>query len=215
MEEFCKKYFKLLNEEYSGINLTRITDYNDFVLKQIKDSIEPYRQSLIFQDALSKCKILVDIGFGGGFPIVPLAFTLPSIKFIGIETRGKKVKVVSEIAKKLDVLNATFVHSRIENVEIDTEVVMTLKAVGKVDDFLGKINTTKTIKVFFYKGPNFYDLEKEQLKLALDNWKIIEEREIVLEGVEKRYLIGFENKKVLRGTENKTIKNLVKLTHLL
>jgi len=215
METFSKRYFDLLTGEYSGINLTRIVDYDEFLVKQIKDSVEAYKQSNIFQKRLQSSRCLVDVGFGGGFPILPLANMLPELLFVGVETRGKKVKVVSEISQKLGQENTKFIHSRIENLLIDREVTVSLKAVGKVFDFLDKIKTTKIISVFFYKGPNFYDLEHEQIKKALVDWNIIEEREINLQGVEKRYLIGFQNKKVLRGTENKFCKNLVKLSDLL
>lgn len=213
--DFAKNYYDLLVGEYSGINLTRITNYDEFLLKQISDSLEAYNQSEVFKNSLAQNNIHVDIGFGGGFPLLPLANHLPEKKFVGIETRGKKVKVVSEIANKLRVNNVCLVHERIENILIDLPASLSLKAVGKVNDFLSKIFASQKVQVFFYKGPNFYELESEQIKMAEVNWKMIEEREINLQGVEKRYLIGFENKEVLRGTENKQVKNLVKLSELL
>jgi 16S rRNA (guanine527-N7)-methyltransferase len=215
MEKFSKSYYDMLVGEYAGINLTRIVDYGEFWVKQILDSLEAYKQSPVFQKEILENRFHIDIGFGGGFPILPLAKFLPEVQFCGIETRAKKVKVVSEISTKLGITNAKFIHSRIEDVLIDKTATISLKAVGKVHDFLNKINTTKTVTVFFYKGPNFYDLEQEQMTKSLIDWDLVEEREILLEGVEKRYLIGFRNKKVLRGTENKMTKNLVKLSDLL
>jgi 16S rRNA (guanine527-N7)-methyltransferase len=214
VKNFSKKYYELLIGEFSGINLTRITDYDEFYTKQILDSIEPINQSSVFKTSLDNNKIMVDVGFGGGFPILPMAKTYADYKFIGIETRNKKVKVVDQIASALGLNNVYLHHSRIENVLVDQEVTVTFKAVGKVYDFLSKLNCTKKCQVFFYKGPNFYDLEADQILLAREGWDIIEEKEISLEGVEKRYLIGFENKNVLHGTENKTLINLVKLSEL-
>lgn len=213
MEEFSRKYYKLLTEEYKGINLTRINEFNDFKLKQIVDSVKPYEESSIFKNLINKDKIMVDVGFGGGFPIVPMANLLPNIKFVGVETRNKKVKVVTEMAKLLGLKNTKFIHIRLENFFFDKECVVTLKAVGKVNDFLSKISTDKKVSVFFYKGPNFYELEKDQLKQAQTDWDIIEEKEIEVPGTERRILIGFKNKKVLRRTNN--IKQLVKLSSIL
>jgi len=213
MEEFSRKYFDLLTTEYAGINLTRINKFQEFMDKQITDSIRPYEQSDVFKNDVDKCGINVDIGFGGGFPILPLAKLLPKNKFIGIETRNKKVTVVGEIASKLELNNVSFLHSRIENVFIDVECVCTLKAVGKVYDFLSKINTNKIITVYFYKGPGFYDLEKDQVKMAKKNWDIVEEIEIDVPGTEKRILIGFRNKNVPCGT--KITNQLVKLSSIL
>jgi 16S rRNA G527 N7-methylase RsmG len=44
-QEFSRKYFDLLTTDYAGINLTRITNYDEFVLKQIDDSLAPLYQS--------------------------------------------------------------------------------------------------------------------------------------------------------------------------
>lgn len=215
IEDFSKKYFEFLVGEYKGINLTRIVGYDDFFTKQILDSIEPYEQSRVFSKSILEAQLHIDIGFGGGFPILPLANILPQTNFIGIETRGKKVKVVSEIAEKLGLNNVKLIHERIENVLIDVHSTISLKAVGKVNDFLSKINATESVTVFFYKGPNFYEIERDQIESAKEKWSIVEEKEIELDGVEKRYLIGFKNKEVLRGTENKKVKNLVKLSDLI
>lgn len=213
MELFIKNFYDLIIGDYSGINLTRITNYEEFKQKQIDDSLAPLEQSEIFKNDLNRTKLMVDIGFGGGFPILPMAKINTDKKFIGIETRAKKVKVVSEISSSLGLDNVSLIHDRIENILIDKECVCTLKAVGKVFDFLNKINTTKIIHIYFYKGPNFYTLEKDQLIQAKHDWKIVEEIELSVEGTEKRYLIGFENKKVLHGTNNK-LNNLVKLSDL-
>ena len=99
MDDFSKRYFDLLNGEYAGINLTRITDENEFYSKQILDSVEPLRQSKIFNESINKSKLHIDVGFGGGFPLLPLAKSLPSIKFIGFEARAKKVRVENSFFK--------------------------------------------------------------------------------------------------------------------
>lgn len=213
MEEFSRKYFDLLTTEYAGINLTRINKYDEFELKQIHDSIVPYEESTIFKEYVDKYKLNVDIGFGGGFPILPLAKILPDNTFVGIETRAKKCKVVGEISDKLGLTNTSFLHSRIENVLIDRKCVCTFKAVGKVNDFLSKINTTEEVVVFFYKGPGFYEQEAEQLELAKKEWDVIENIGLNVPGTEKRLIIGFKNKTVPRGTKN--TKQLVKLSSIL
>ena len=200
MEDFSSRYYKLLTDDYAGINLTRITDFEEFQLKQIEDSILPLKISNIFNTDIMAADIVIDVGFGGGFPLLPLAYKLPEKKFLGVETRGKKVKVVGEIAALLSLNNVVFKHERIENILIDKKAVVTFKAVGKVHDFLSKINTTEKIRVYFYKGPNFYEIEREQIEKARKDWEIIEEVEIDVPGTEGRILIGFENKKVPHGT---------------
>ena len=86
---------------------------------------------------------------------------------------------------------------------------MTLKAVGKVNDFLERVNTDQHVTVFFYKAKNFYNLEEEQLKKAKKNWEIIEDKQIKINNID-RYLIGFSNKNKVGNNFN----NLVRLSEL-
>ena len=64
------------------------------------------------------------------------------------------------------------------------------------------------------KGPNFYTLEADQIKLAQENWKVIEEKSIEVPGTEGRLIIGFESRNVPCGTGINTANQLVKVTSL-
>lgn len=210
MKEFSQKYLDLLTGEFSGINLTRIESPEEFYNKQILDSVLPEINSQVFKKALEKTGLLIDIGFGGGFPILPLAFKNPEKKFYGFDARAKKVQIVSKIAALLKLSNVKLFHQRYEEVIFDRDVVITFKAVGKVSDLLPLLKTNKTLYVFFYKGPNFYELE--DIEALLDEWELIEEVTYDVEGTEGRVLLGFKNINVLRGT--KTAKN-IKFSELL
>ena len=213
MREFADRYFNLLNNEYAGINLTRINDPDEFWSKQIEDSIAPFEQIDTFKQSLLGHKLHLDIGFGGGFPLLPLAFLNPDFEFHGFEARGKKAKVVQEISEHLGLNNVNCHHLRIENLLIDVPCSISFKAVGKVYDFLSLINTTNKVNVFFYKGPSFDTTELDQFEKAKNDWSVLNKSELDVQGTEKRYIIGFENKKVPHGTLKN--KNLVKLSSLI
>lgn len=212
MKEFARDYFELLNGEFAGINLTRINNFDEFYNKQILDSILPLEQSNEFLKSLSNKKYVVDVGFGGGFPILPLAKMRPDNIFIGVETRKKKADVVRKIAAMLGLKNVFFLHARIENVLIDIDCTITFKAVGKVNDFLSKINTSLATEVYFYKGPGYHELEQDQILKAKKDWDNFCEDELQIPGTDKRFLIGFKNKSVPRGTTD--IKQLVKVSDI-
>ncbi len=199
MKEFAKKYLDLLTGEFAGINLTRITTPEEFYQKQIIDSVLPETESKVFKNCLEETKLMVDVGFGGGFPILPLAFTNPDKKFIGFEARAKKAQVVQKIANTLGLKNATLRHQRLELIDFDVDAMITFKGVGKVSDYLPLLRTNKTLYVFFYKGPNFYELEDFEALIEKD-WELIEEKSYEVPGTEGRILLGFKNRKVLRGT---------------
>ena len=210
MKEFAKKYLDLLTGEFAGINLTRIESFEEFYQKQIVDSVLPQKESEVFAKCLNQTKTMVDIGFGGGFPILPMAQSNPEFNFFGFDARAKKAQVVSQIASRLDLKNVKLIHQRFEEVIFDKDVVVTVKAVGKVADLLPLFKSNKNLYVFFYKGPNFYELE--DIEEVLETWELIEELSYDVDGTEGRVLLGFKNKNVLRGT--KTAKN-IKFSELL
>jgi 16S rRNA (guanine527-N7)-methyltransferase len=204
MQEFSKKYLEILKTDFAGLNLTRILDEDEFFQKQIMDSILPAQESEVFKRKLAECEAIIDIGFGGGFPILPLAKIFPEKKFIGFEARGKKAKAVSEIAKKLEIKNVKLYHQRFEEVDFDKKVLITFKAVSTIPELLSQIITTSQISVFFYKGPSVFELEN--LSTIEKDWLMIDNCKISLPGVENRTLLGFQNKIVLRGTNKKLVK---------
>ncbi len=212
MLDFSIRYLNLLKTKLSGLNLTNILDSDEFYHKQILDSINPYLQSELFRSEVQKSKVVVDVGFGGGFPLLPLAKLLPDVKFIGIESKRKKVDAVKLIAEELNLDNVKVVHSRLEDFLFDTPATVTFKAVGTVQDYLPAIQRTHdNLTVFFYKGPSFMELEGESLEKLKHQWKFLENTEVKVPGTQQRFLVSFSARNVPRGTS----KNLVKLSQLL
>lgn len=60
---------------------------------------------------------VMDIGTGGGFPGIPLAILFPETTFLLIDSIGKKIKVVEEVAQAIGLTNLTAVHGRAEEVD--------------------------------------------------------------------------------------------------
>jgi 16S rRNA (guanine527-N7)-methyltransferase len=212
MLDFSIRYLHVLKTELAGLNLTKILEPDEFYNKQILDSINPYLQSDLFMKEVQKTKLVVDVGFGGGFPILPLAKLLPDVKFVGVESKRKKVDAVTLIAKELGLTNVKLVHSRLEDFLFDRPATVTFKAVGTVKDYLSIIQrTSNNMSVFFYKGPNFLELEESSLPKLANQWKLMENQKIDVPGTEQRYLVSFFAQNVPRGTA----KTLVKLSDFL
>ena len=210
MLDFSIRYLHVLKTKLAGLNLTNILDQDEFYHKQILDSINPYLQSELFKSEVAKTKVVVDVGFGGGFPILPLAKLLPDVKFVGVESKRKKVDAVKLIAEELGLTNVKLVHSRLEDFYFDRPATITFKAVGTVADYLPAIQRNKDVSVFFYKGPNFLELEEKSL-VKLTDWQLRENQEIEVPGTQQRFLVSFSSKNVPRGTP----KFLVKLSDFL
>lgn len=221
MRDFAKRYLEVLEGPLKGINLTRILNEEDFYIKQIFDSVHPLEISAIFKNALESCSIVIDVGFGGGFPMVPLASLIKEKNFIGIESKNKKAEAVKVICSELGIKNVAPMHGRIETFLIDEEAVVIFKAVGKIKDCFDLLNFEKKSKVFFYKGPGLYD--QEDLNNLGPGVSKIEELSFELPDGSQRILIGYDVSPVPRGTirgkvqksSSKNIKkNLVRISTL-
>lgn len=212
MLDFSIRYLHILKTKLEGLNLTNILDPDEFYHKQILDSVNPYLQSELFKEHVQKTKLVVDVGFGGGFPILPLAKLLPDVQFVGVESKRKKVDAVKLIAEDLGLTNVRLVHSRLEDFLFDRPATITFKAVGTVIDYLPIIQRTHSdLSVFFYKGPNFMELESASLPKLQNHWKFLENQLIDVPGTQQRYLVSFSAQNVPRGTG----KTLVKLSEFL
>src|SRR5205809_877510 len=55
---------------------------------------------------------VLDVGTGGGFPGIPLAILFPETQFHLVDSIGKKIKVVQEVASALGLQNVKATHAR-------------------------------------------------------------------------------------------------------
>jgi 16S rRNA (guanine527-N7)-methyltransferase len=77
---------------------------------------------------------IIDIGTGGGFPGIPLAIMYPEIQFHLVDSIGKKLKVVNEVAAALQLKNVTTRHSRAEAITDRKFDFVVSRAVAPVKD---------------------------------------------------------------------------------
>jgi 16S rRNA (guanine527-N7)-methyltransferase len=88
---------------------------------------------------------VLDVGTGGGFPGIPLAIMFPDTQFFLVDSIGKKIKVVNEVAKAIGLKNLKAEHIRAEQVPGKFDFVIS-RAVTQLKDFYpwvkGKFNKT-------------------------------------------------------------------------
>ena len=60
---------------------------------------------------------ILDVGTGGGFPGIPLAIIFPECTFHLVDSIGKKIKVVNEVASSIQLKNLTGKHQRAEKAQ--------------------------------------------------------------------------------------------------
>ena len=111
------------------INVISRKDMEHFVLHHLLHSlgiakIHPFSAGL---------KVL-DVGTGGGFPGIPLAILYPEVSFHLVDSIGKKIKVVQEVATALSLTNVTFQQARVETLEGQYDYIVS-RAVTQMADF--------------------------------------------------------------------------------
>lgn len=127
-----------------------------------------------FKDGTS----VLDAGTGGGFPGIPLAIFFPEVKFHLVDSIGKKVKVVSEVAESLGLKNVTVQKARMEHLSQQFDFIVS-RAVAPIPKIVswtkGKIRTTGFNDLpnglFYLKGGDFEE-ELEGLKKNIRIWEL-------------------------------------------
>jgi 16S rRNA (guanine527-N7)-methyltransferase len=95
---------------------------------------------------------ILDVGTGGGFPGIPLAILFPDCNFHLVDSIGKKIKVVNEIAAAAGIENVYAEQLRAEEVKDKYDFVVS-RAVTRLPEFLEWIKS-KFLKTNFNVLPN-------------------------------------------------------------
>ena len=106
--EAMKRFFILLQETNAEMNLTRIDEEKEAVVKHFYDSLAVTR-------LLKVSGKVADIGSGAGFPGIVLAIAFPETHFSLVESNGKKCRFLHQAVEALDLGNVSIINARAEN----------------------------------------------------------------------------------------------------
>ncbi len=109
MDAKYRFYMESILERNRHVNLTAITDTEDFIRKHYVDSLL-CGMSAEFRNAGR----VIDVGTGAGFPGVPLAIAFPEKEFVLMDSLNKRIKIINELCSEAGILNVTAVHGRAE-----------------------------------------------------------------------------------------------------
>ncbi len=112
------------------INVVSRKDIDELYLRHVLHSL-----GIAKVQAFKPGSKILDIGTGGGFPGIPLAILFPEANFYLVDSIGKKIKVVNEVATTLGLQNVKSEHGRAEKVKDEFDFIVS-RAVTNMNDFV-------------------------------------------------------------------------------
>ncbi|PUV22474.1 16S rRNA (guanine(527)-N(7))-methyltransferase RsmG [Sphingobacterium sp. DR205] len=134
LTDIQKEQFAKLADLYtfwnSQINVISRKDIDSLYLHHVLHSLGIAK----FVQELTPGTQILDVGTGGGFPGIPMAILFPDVKFHLVDSIGKKIKVVREVAAGLGLKNVEADHIRAEQLDDKYDFVIS-RAVTRLGEF--------------------------------------------------------------------------------
>ena len=151
------KYYEILTEWNSKINLTAITEFDDVFIKHFYDSL-----CLVKGIDLSK-QSLLDVGSGAGFPSIPLKIIYEDLDITIIDSLNKRINFLKILTNELNI-ESKLIHGRAEEHKNKNYYdLVTARAVSNLQ-VLSEICIP-----FVKKGGHFIALKGSKYKEELEN----------------------------------------------
>lgn len=147
--EVIQRYFPELTTnqlDLFGKLLPLYTEWNEKInVVSRKDIDSLYEKHVLHSLSIAKIidfvpnTTILDVGTGGGFPGIPLAIMFPKVQFHLVDSIGKKINVVNEVAHTLKLNNVKAEISRAEQIDKKYDFVVS-RAVTRMDELHGWVH---------------------------------------------------------------------------
>lgn len=118
-KEFYNEYIQAFLKQNAKLNLISKNDEKFLWEKHIFDSLSIER----YFDKYKKGKTMLDIGTGGGFPALPVAYTYKDIDVYPLDSIRKKINAINEMKDELNLENVFPICERAEKLSQKFDLV--------------------------------------------------------------------------------------------
>ncbi|MCA9371004.1 MAG: 16S rRNA (guanine(527)-N(7))-methyltransferase RsmG [Candidatus Peregrinibacteria bacterium] len=125
-ERLLKELVKVFLEENKKLNLSAMRDEESIWIGSVLDSLallDYYKSLSAFSPALPAGRFqhsaFLDVGTGGGFPLLPLSICLPDAKICGMDSTQKKLDAIRRMADALHLEHVSLISGRAEELGHD------------------------------------------------------------------------------------------------
>lgn len=111
-----QRLYELILEGNRQLNLTRITEPQEFWEKHLWDSLRGIAPQMRFISSVQASASVIDIGTGAGFPGIPVGIAVPNCTITLLDSTRKKITFIEKILTELALTNAKTLMGRAEEI---------------------------------------------------------------------------------------------------
>lgn len=190
-------YHRLLRRHDADLNLTRIRNFENMVVKLYADSMLPAIETTLPSP-------LLDLGSGPGMPGVPLKIFRPELHVLLAESRGPRIEFLKRVVGELGLPGLEVVERGIA-ADFDRPVAGVItRAVEPIADTLARVTGCLRVDgvVVFMKGPRCDAEIETATRRFSDTYALIEDRPYLIpETPHRRRLVRYRRKAVPAVTD--------------